>query len=582
MSICGSVRRWETEPARGRCKPSEHRTAARTEHTHRASPPGDPAPRRSSGPTHGAAHTDTDLLRGPSADTAAIFCARMYGATRRACSGSGRGRGRSLLMLTTALLLSVAGLLTGLPGGTEAKECDKPCMNGQCNPATGSCVCFPGWVGDQCQHCGGRFRLTGPSGYLTDGPGNYKYKTKCTWLIEGQPNTILRLRFNHFATECSWDHLYVYDGDSIYAPLLAAFSGLIVPERYGNETVPEVVSQSGFALLHFFSDAAYNLTGFNISYRVNTCPNNCSGRGECRVGNSTGSVYCECEANWKGEACDVPYCLADCGSPERGHCQGKSCVCKTGWQGPDCSVSVPANSSFWSREEYTQAGLTRASHKAVVEQGIMWVIGGYVFNASDYHMVKAYNLGNKSWLSLDPSVNTVTPRYGHSLALHEGKIYMYGGKIDSTGNVSSQLWVFHIQNQTWVLLSPRAKEQYAVVGHSAHIVPPVQEGASPIMLVLFGHCPLYGYISQVQEYNIAKNTWNMVSTDGALVQGGYGHSSVFDPGTRAIYIHGGYKAFSANKYGLAGDLYKFDVDKRKWIGSYQKTSCCAVESLPGT
>lgn len=29
-------------------------------------------------------------------------------------------------------------------------------------------------------------RLTGPSGYLTDGPGNYKHKTKCTWLIEGQ------------------------------------------------------------------------------------------------------------------------------------------------------------------------------------------------------------------------------------------------------------------------------------------------------------------------------------------------------------------------------------------------------------
>lgn len=81
---------------------------------------------------------------------------------------------------------------------------------------------------------------------------------------------------------------------------------------------------------------------------------------------------------------------------------------------------------------------------------------------------------------------------------------MYGGKIDSTGNVSSQLWVFHIQNQTWVLLSPRAKEQYAVVGHSAHIVPPVEEGASPIMLVLFGHCPLYGYISQVQEYNIGR------------------------------------------------------------------------------
>lgn len=58
--------------------------------------------------------------------------------------------------------------------------------------------------------------------------------------------------------------------------------------------------------------------------------------------------------------------------------------------GPDCSVSVPANGSYWTRSEFAkEAGLARASHKAVVDQGVMWVIGGYVFNASDYHMVKA-------------------------------------------------------------------------------------------------------------------------------------------------------------------------------------------------
>lgn len=43
-------------------------------------------------------------------------------------------------------------------------------------------------------------------------------------------------------------------------------SGLIVPESRGNETVPEVETTSGYALLHFFSDAAYNLTGFEIFY----------------------------------------------------------------------------------------------------------------------------------------------------------------------------------------------------------------------------------------------------------------------------------------------------------------------------
>ncbi|XP_061156514.1 attractin isoform X2 [Syngnathus typhle] len=535
-----------------------------------ASSPPRPTRSRSTTPTGASngggsgAHREASGASGGSSSH--LLDRQMFGTTRlRRWAFSLTGPAdRSLAAGLLVVLVAAAGI-PGRSAAAKEKECDKPCVNGECNAATGGCVCSPGWVGDQCQHCGGRFRLTAPFGFLSDGPGNYKYKTKCTWLIEGRPNSILRLRFEHFATECSWDHLYIYDGDSIYAPLLAAFSGLIIPETSSNETVPEVASQSGFALLHFFSDAAYNLTGFNISYRVNSCPNDCSGRGECRLANATGAPRCRCRHGWKGDACDMPYCREDCGFPERGRCRDKMCDCLRGWQGPDCSVSVPADSGFWSREAFpSEPGLARASHKAVVERDVMWVIGGYVFNASAYHMVKAFNLSSKSWLTLDPSVNIVPPRYGHSVALYEGKVYMYGGKMDSTGNVSSQLWVFHVQNQTWALLSPRIKEQYAVVGHSAHVVPPLQEGDSPVMLVLFGHCPLYGYMSLVQEYNIQRNQWSLVPTDGALIQGGYGHSSVFDDATRAIYTHGGYKAFSASKCGLAGDLYRLDVDTKKW------------------
>lgn len=43
-------------------------------------------------------------------------------------------------------------------------------------------------------------------------------------------------------------------------------SGLVVPETRRTESIPEVMTTSGYALLHFFSDAAYNLTGFNIFY----------------------------------------------------------------------------------------------------------------------------------------------------------------------------------------------------------------------------------------------------------------------------------------------------------------------------
>nr|XP_056711187.1 attractin [Euleptes europaea] len=465
------------------------------------------------------------------------------------------------------LLGALALLLAPAAASAEAKECDKPCANGgRCQPGTGQCECRPGWVGDQCQHCGGRFRLTGPSGYVTDGPGNYKYKTQCTWLIEGMPNTILRLRFNHFATECSWDHLYVYDGDSIYAPLVAAFSGLIVPERESNETVPEVVATSGYALLHFFSDAAYNLTGFNITYNINVCPQDCSGRGECRPSNSSKVVECECLEHWKGDACDVPHCPKDCGFPDRGRCGAngtQGCECHSGWQGTDCSIPVPANKSFWTREEFHVPKLPRASHKAVVQDDIMWVVGGYMFNHTDSQMVLAYDLVTKEWLPLNSSINAVVIRYGHSVALHENKIYMYGGKIDETGNVTNELWVFHIANQSWVQVVPKAKEQYAVVGHSAHIV--TKDDGTVVMMVIFGHCSLYGYISSVQEYNLATNTWSILQTDGALVQGGYGHSSVYDPNTKSIYTHGGYKAFTASKYRLTDDLYKFEINSHTWI-----------------
>lgn len=71
--------------------------------------------------------------------------------------------------------------------------------------------------------------------------------------------------------------------------------------------------------------------------RINSCPSNCSGHGKCTPGNSVASrVYCECDKYWKGEACDIPYCRNNCGSPDRGYCDltgEKLCVCNDSWQG---------------------------------------------------------------------------------------------------------------------------------------------------------------------------------------------------------------------------------------------------------
>lgn len=88
------------------------------------------------------------------------------------------------------------------------------------------------------------FRLNGSSGFIIDNPQNYSKDLRCAWFLDGweaaglivNGNTstgftgTLTLTIDSFATECGWDHLYIYDGDSVYSKQLAAlrFAYLVV------------------------------------------------------------------------------------------------------------------------------------------------------------------------------------------------------------------------------------------------------------------------------------------------------------------------------------------------------------------
>jgi hypothetical protein len=53
----------------------------------------------------------------------------------------------------------------------------------------------------------------------------------------------------------------------VFSNLSAVFSGMVRHDRYSVVQVPEVVALSGSFLIHFYSDVAYNMTGFNITFR---------------------------------------------------------------------------------------------------------------------------------------------------------------------------------------------------------------------------------------------------------------------------------------------------------------------------
>ena len=59
-------------------------------------------------------------------------------------------------------------------------------------------------------------------------------------------------------------------------------------------------------------------------------------------------------------------------------------------------------------------------------------------------------------------------------------------------------------------------------------------------------------------------TWSVVNTTGAVVKGGYGHSSVCDELTGVILVHGGYHSMSAATYLLTDALYEFNPNTSAW------------------
>ncbi|XP_071828019.1 attractin-like protein 1 isoform X5 [Apostichopus japonicus] len=421
------------------------------------------------------------------------------------------------------------------------------CVNGYCDSLTEECVCYDGWQGENCDHCGGRARLVETSGHILESPANYKTSHKCSWLIDSQRNnTPIHLELEEFATECGWDHLFIYDGDSIHSPLVAALSG---PVRYDTTDIRhQFTLTSGFAYLYFYSDAAYSLDGFNISYSIGDCRDrNCSGNGIC----NTEAYQCQCFEGWTGEGCNIPTCPNDCGTS--GNCVAGQCICNQGFYGRDCGTEE--TEGLWEvREESTV--FSRASAASVMIADELWLIGGYDFIKESSMPVFKYNF--TSGISVHVPVtsesgNLPQPRYGHSAALYEDVIIIYGGSLID-GPVSSELWFFNITSLSWVQKDSSGSK--SMEGHTAHMV-------NGSMLVFFGYNPTYGYVGWVQQYNISSNSWSILDVTGFPVLGSYGHASVYSEDLGQVFVYGGYP-FVRIKSFTQDPFYVFDVHQLKW------------------
>ncbi|XP_068625483.1 attractin-like protein 1 [Battus philenor] len=477
------------------------------------------------------------------------------------------------------------------------------CINGECKNET--CVCFEGWQGPECQHCGGKIKLSSPTGVITDGPGNYSVSTACSWLIApprlGPTPPPLRVRLESFATECGWDHLYVYDGDSVRAErLLAVFSGVLDDGDFG--WTRQVVARSGSVLLHFFSDDAYAMEGFNVTYAAYSCPSddhrtNCSNHGECEDG------VCKCEQDWVGMACDEPLCPEECNAAYgAGECTRAGCECVTSRAGPSCSRDASQAGWSWRWREPGDAWPSRpaparpppavAAHRLLAAGPDLLRVGGETFSRSNF--LYRYRTGENRWypiVSADEGSSEPAARFAHSAVMYGDEVIVYGGVVASdeperggglaglegrAGEVTNEIWRGRIQDNTvsWTNATPTACSPHRLAplkhcgglhlsGHTA-VLATIGPTQKPVMVVFFGHSPHYGYMHIVQEYHIEEGAWSAPPTKGWSARAGFGHSAAWDPLSRRVYVHAGLVSESEAAQAPSSALYEYDVENRVW------------------
>ncbi|XP_046588912.1 multiple epidermal growth factor-like domains protein 8 isoform X1 [Neodiprion lecontei] len=223
-------------------------------------------------------------------------------------------------------------------------------------------------------------------GIITDGPtgSNYTQDSHCEWLIKADNSRqFITLIFRTMETECSYDYVFVYDGDSFRSPLLGSFSGKTGPQN--------VTSSSGYMLILLYSDTNYVLNGFQAEFSVTNCPNNCTGHGVCLQNT------CVCESEWGGKDCSRALCPDKCGG---GVCKRGRCLCHSGYSGQSCSLDRrDAVGNRWHWLSHSEGGMTpRAAHTAVYvnETDALYVFGGYDLN----HILgnlEVYRFSNSQW-----------------------------------------------------------------------------------------------------------------------------------------------------------------------------------------
>ncbi|KRZ56907.1 putative protein tag-53 [Trichinella nativa] len=427
--------------------------------------------------------------------------------------------------------------------GVATSTCTPLCFKADCSKA--ACSCNPDTGEIFCESCVSRNRL--PNAQY-----NYSQKLRFGWLLDGLAfnHSRVHIRVENFANECHAEFLHIFDGDGIYSKRLGSLRTSFAQNAALQKK--EFVAESGQAFIYLHCETACSISGLNISYRFDSCLDECNGNGICNV--TTGTCICK---DYKGPSCKEPLCSRTC-SPTFGKCQivgeDEVCECKKNYQGPYCNIT--SGESVWKVvNEKMPYGV--ASHAVTLVNENVWLIGGYTFSNVERLIVLKYNFEKNNW-SIPTTTAAPKNRYGHTVVEFENNLYMFGGLVSSI-NITNEFWKLDLTTMTWSAMLVQnfygGQQPLQVTGHTAHVV-------GNVMLVFFGLNPY-----------LANGTWSVVQTSGAIPSATFGHTSVLDSNEKVIFLYGGYRAVSSSAGEIIDELYHYDIARRRWYVKRDKCIC---------
>ncbi|XP_067114834.1 kelch domain-containing protein 3 isoform X1 [Osmerus mordax] len=214
--------------------------------------------------------------------------------------------------------------------------------------------------------------------------------------------------------------------------------------------------------------------------------------------------------------------------------------------------------SLWSQlPQSCQAPCDRYKHACCSHGGQVYVLGG-----REKHSLRdfwRYSVVHNQWTELDCSSEAAPEELEeHSMVVHQGFIYVFGGMMDSAyTHWKSALWVFDIGKEQWVHwqgMRSSSQNQMPVnrKGHSAVMF-------SSTMYIYGGYIDMRGSSQEFWSFDFDTMLWSLLHS----AQGGDGpgprhnHSAISHLDN--MYLYGGLRGLREQK-----DLWRWSSTRHTW------------------